>query len=251
MTNIKSLKGQIAIVTGASKGIGKSIAKELSNQGAKIVINYNSDHKSAEKIYNEINETDGKAMKIQADVSNENAVSEMIKKTISKFQKIDILVNNAGITKDKLAIRMTSEDWNKVITTNLNSAFLCTTYTLPHMLKAKYGRIINISSVVGMTGNPGQSNYAASKAGLIGFTKAIAREVGTRNITSNAIAPGYISTEMTNAINPNIQEKILANIPMNRFGSPEEIAQLVGFLSSNKAAYITGQTIVIDGGLTA
>ena len=199
----------------------------------------------------EINKTGGEAIKIQADVSNENAVSEMIKKTISKFQKIDILVNNAGITKDKLAIRMTSEDWNKVITTNLNSAFLCTKYTLPYMLKAKYGRIINISSVVGMTGNPGQSNYAASKAGLIGFTKAIAREVGRRNITSNAIAPGYISTKMTNAINPNIQEKILANIPMNRFGSPEEIAQLVGFLSSNKAAYITGQTIVIDGGLTA
>tara|TARA_B100000745_G_scaffold99706_1_gene63631 strand:+ start:194 stop:949 length:756 start_codon:yes stop_codon:yes gene_type:complete len=251
MTDIKPLKDQIAIVTGASKGIGKAIAKELSNQGAKIVINYNSDHKSAEQISNEINKTGGESIKIQTDVSDENAVSEMIKKTISKFQKIDILVNNAGITKDKLAIRMTSDDWNKVITTNLNSTFLCTKYTLPYMLKAKYGRIINISSVVGMTGNPGQSNYSASKAGLIGFTKSIAREVGTRNITSNAIAPGYISTEMTNAINPNVQEKILANIPMNRFGSPEEIAQLVGFLSSDKAAYITGQTLVIDGGLTA
>ncbi len=251
MTNTKQLKDQIAIVTGASKGIGKAIAKELSNQGAKIVINYNSDHKAAEQISNEINKTGGESIKIQTDVSDENAVSEMIKKTISEFQKIDILVNNAGITKDKLAIRMTSDDWNKVITTNLNSTFLCTKYTLPYMLKAKYGRIINISSVVGMTGNPGQSNYSASKAGLIGFTKAIAREVGTRNITSNAIAPGYISTEMTNAINSNIQEKILSNIPMNRFGSPEEIAQLVGFLSSEKAAYITGQTIVIDGGLTA
>ena len=247
----KSLEQKVALVTGASRGIGKAIALSLAKQGAKIVVNFNTGESAAAQVVQDITKYDGEAIAVQADVSQPEQVDQMIKQVMTAWSTIDILVNNAGVTQDRLMIRMSPDDWDPVVDVNLRGAFLCTQLVLSQMVKKRSGRIINISSIVGITGNPGQANYAASKAGLIGLTKALAREVASRNITVNALAPGYIATSMVEKVSEEVQEKILDRIPMGRFGTPEDVAEAVTFLCSEGAGYITGQVIVIDGGIIA
>ena len=243
----KSLEGQTAIVTGASRGIGKAIAISLAQEGAEVIINYSSSFENANKVVSEIHSFGGKAYPLQADISNENSVNELIKTVLEKNNTIDVLVNNAGITKDGLLMRMKTDDWQKVIDLNLSGVFYCTRAVSRQMLKQKKGRIINITSVVGLIGNPGQANYSAAKAGVVGLTQSSAKEFASRGITVNAVAPGFISTDMTKDLN---NEKILSAIPLGRFGKPEDVAGAVRFLSSDpSAAYITGQTIQVDGGM--
>ena len=247
MTMSKSMEGQTALVTGASRGIGKSIAIALAKEGAEEIINYSSSLENAKKVVSEINSFGGKAYPLQADISNENSVNELIKAVLSKNKKIDVLVNNAGITKDGLLMRMKTDDWQRVLDLNLSGVFYCTKAVSRQMLKQKKGRIINITSVVGLMGNPGQANYSAAKAGVIGLTKSAAKEFASRGITVNAVAPGFISTDMTKDLN---SETILSAIPLGRFGEPEDVAGVVRFLASDpSAAYITGQTIQVDGGM--
>ena len=247
MTLSKLIEGKTAIVTGASRGIGKAIAISLAKEGAEVIINYSSSPDNANKVVSEINEFGGKAYPLQADISNENSVNELIKKVLEKHNKIDVLVNNAGITKDGLLMRMKTDDWQKVLDLNLSGVFYCTRAVSRQMLKQKSGRIINITSVVGLMGNPGQANYSAAKAGVVGLTQSSAKEFASRGITVNAVAPGFISTDMTKDLN---SEAILSAIPLGRFGAPEDVAGAVRFLAADpSAAYITGQTIQVDGGM--
>ena len=241
------LKNQVAIVTGASRGIGRAIALQLAFEGAKVVVNYASSSTAADQVVAEITAAGGEAVAIQGDVSQENQVDTLIKTTLEKFQRVDILVNNAGITRDTLLLRMKLEEWQAVIDINLTGVFLCTKAVSKIMLKQRSGRIINIASVAGQMGNPGQANYSAAKAGVIGFTKTVAKELSSRGITVNAVAPGFIVTDMTSDIKA---EGILQYIPLGRFGQPEEIAGMVRFLASDPAAaYITGQVFNVDGGM--
>jgi len=241
------VKDKVAIVTGASRGIGRAIALQLADKGAKIVVNYASSAASAEKLVSEIIASGGEAIALQADVSQADQVEDMVNKTLERFNRIDLLVNNAGITRDTLLLRMKLEDWQAVIDLNLTGVFLCTKAVSKIMLKQRSGRIINISSVAGQMGNPGQANYSAAKAGVIGFTKTVAKELASRGITVNAVAPGFIQTDMTSEIKA---EGILQYIPLGRFGQPEEIAGMVCFLATDPAAaYITGQVFNVDGGM--
>ena len=241
------LKDQVAIVTGASRGIGRAIALQLASQGAKVVVNYASSSTAADEVVAEITANGGEAIALQADVSQSAQVDTLINTTLEKFQRVDILVNNAGITRDTLLLRMKLEEWQAVIDLNLTGVFLCTKAVSKIMLKQRSGRIINIASVAGQMGNPGQANYSAAKAGVIGFTKTVAKEFASRGITVNAVAPGFITTDMTNDIKA---EGILQYIPLGRFGQPEEIAGMVRFLASDPAAaYITGQVFNVDGGM--
>jgi len=246
------LSEQVALVTGGSRGIGSAIAKKLGAMGAKVGVNYNSSRDEAESVSQSIIEAGGDAIIIQGDVSSETEASNVVAQINEHWGQIDILINNAGITRDKLLMRMSLEDWENVIDVDLKSAFLCTKYVMPQLIKRRNGRIINISSVVGIGGNPGQANYAAAKAGLIGFTKAVAREVASRNVTVNAVAPGFIDNGgMVEQLSDDAKDTILNRIPMGRFGSGDEVAELVAFLSTPNAGYITGQVLTIDGGLIA
>ena len=248
MLKTDSLSGKVALVTGASRGIGKAIALELSKLGAEVVINYSASDEKAEEVINKIKESGGKAHKLKFDVSKEDAVSKAFDEIIKINGSVDILVNNAGITKDGLLMRMKSEQWDDVLNTNLKGVFLCTKYASKFMLKKRSGKIINISSVVGIIGNPGQANYSAAKAGVIGLTKTCAKEFASRGVTVNAIAPGFISTEMTERLNT---EEIIKAIPLGKLGTCTQISSLVSFLVSSDAGnYITGQTISIDGGMS-
>ncbi len=243
----KLLEGQTAIITGASRGIGKAIAISLAKEGAEVIINYASSLENANQVVSEINSFGGKAYALQADISNENSVNKLIKTVLDKNKKIDVLVNNAGITKDGLLMRMKTEDWQKVLDLNLSGVFYCTRAVSRQMLKQKKGRIINITSVVGLMGNPGQANYSAAKAGVVGLTQSAAKEFASRGITVNAVAPGFISTDMTKDLDSGA---ILSAIPLGRFGEPEDVAGAVKFLAADpSAAYITGQTIQVDGGM--
>lgn len=244
LTNLK------AIVTGGSRGIGRGIALTLSECGADVAVLYAHNREAAEEVVKEIKEKGKKAVAFKCDVSSEDDVSHTVKEIYNEFGSIDILVNNAGITKDNLILRMSSEDWNKVIDTNLKGAFLMTKYVTKYMIKNRFGRIVNIASIVGITGNIGQANYVASKAGIIGFTKATAMEFAPRNITANAIAPGFIETDMTKGLVNKVKEQFLKKVLLKRSGKAEDIANTVAFLVSPLASYITGQTIIIDGGLS-
>jgi 3-oxoacyl-[acyl-carrier protein] reductase len=244
-----SLEGKVAIITGGSRGIGRATALLLAARGAKIVINYNQHAEEADTAVEEIKAKGGTALAIQANISVSAEAQRLIDETVKQLGRLDILVNNAGITRDTLLMRMSETDWDAVIDTSLKGAYLCTKAALRPMLKAKGGRIINISSVSGQAGSGGQANYSAAKAGLIGFTKAIAREVGSRGITVNAVAPGFIETDMTSGLAAEFKQKALAQIPMERYGKPEEVAEAIAFLASDAASYITGQTLAVDGGM--
>lgn len=243
------LHGQVAIVTGGARGIGKATCLALAKAGAKVVINYNSSDKNAQELVNTITADGGEAITVKGDISQSSTADKLVAETIKHFGKIDILINNAGINRDNLMIRMKEEDWDEVINTNLKGVFLATKAVLKPMLKQRAGRIINVTSVIGIAGNIGQVNYSAAKAGLIGFTRSIAKEVAGRNILVNAVAPGYIGTDMTEKLPEDVKEAVLQNIPLGRIGLPEEIAQVILFLTSPGASYITGQTIIVDGGL--
>ena len=241
------LHDKIAIVTGASQGIGKTIALELSKSGA-FVYCISRNKEAIESVVDNIKRNGGKSISHACDISNSANFKEIVKKIIEKHNKIDILVNNAGVTSDALLMRMSNQQWDQVIDTNLKGSFSCTKAVLRYMLKNKYGRIINITSIVGLTGNAGQANYAASKAGLIGMSKSIAKEVASRGITVNCIAPGWIKTSMTSILTEEVKRQFLSQIPVGRIGSANDIANTVIFLASKEAGYITGQTITVDGG---
>lgn len=243
------IEGKIALVTGASKGIGRSVALELANKGVRVAINYHTSDKAAEDVVGAIIDQGGEAIAIKADVSHLNQVLRMVESIEDTWGNIDILVNNAGIINDNLLVRMTDEAWEKVIATNLNGTFYCTRAVVRKMLRKRWGRIISIGSVVGIRGNIGQSNYAASKAGLIGFTKALAKEVASRNITVNMVTPGYISTDTVDVLSQDLKDKILTWIPQGHFGEVEDVAHMTAFLATQQANYITGQIISVDGGM--
>tara|TARA_Y100000589_G_scaffold329068_1_gene374688 strand:- start:1947 stop:2708 length:762 start_codon:yes stop_codon:yes gene_type:complete len=248
MTQIKTLDGKVALVTGASRGIGKSIALSLGELGAEVIVNYSSSDEKAEEVVNDIRNSGGKSYKLKFDVSKEESVNEAINQIIKDSGTIDVLINNAGITRDGLLMRMKSSQWDEVINTNLKGVFLCTKYVSKFMLKKRSGKIVNITSIVGLIGNPGQANYSAAKAGVIGFTKSCAKEFASRGINVNAIAPGFIETEMTENLKI---DDILKLIPLGKLGSTNQIASLVKFLVASKASdYMTGQTISIDGGMS-
>ena len=247
MSSIRTLDGQIALVTGASRGIGRAVALALAEAGAEVVVNYSSSPDAADAVVNEIKEAGGQAYALQANVAEEDAVNGLVKSVIERSGRIDVLVNNAGITRDGLLMRMKTEDWQAVINLNLSGVFLCTRAVTRPMLKQKSGRIINITSVVGLMGNAGQSNYAAAKAGVVGFTRSTAKEMASRGITVNAVAPGFIATDMTKNLDA---EGILTAIPLGQFGTPEQVAGAVRFLAADPAAaYITGQVLQVDGGM--
>lgn len=243
------LKGKCAIVTGASRGIGKAIAKKLASQGVNIVLNYRNSEEKATEVESELKEFGVEVLKVKADISVLSEVEDLVNQAKEKFGKIDIMVNNAGITADKLILRMKEEDFNKVIDVNLKGVFNCLKCITPIMLRQKEGSIINISSVVGICGNAGQVNYAASKAGVLGMTKSLAKEVGTRGIRVNAVAPGYIQTDMTEALNDKYKTELMKQIPLNRFGTAEDVADVVSFLADDNSKYVTGQCIHVDGGM--
>src|SRR5690625_12478 len=243
------LKGKNALVTGASRGIGKAIALELGSKGVHVAVNFAGNEAKAQEVVDDLKQMGVNAFKVQADVSDESQVKDMVKTVIKTFGSLDILVNNAGITKDNLLMRMKEAEFDQVIDTNLKGAFLCMKTVARQMMRQKSGRIINVASIVGVSGNPGQANYVAAKAGVIGMTKSVAQEFASRNILVNAVAPGFISTDMTDALNDEQKEAILKLIPLARLGQPEDVANVVRFLASDDAKYITGQTIHIDGGM--
>jgi 3-oxoacyl-[acyl-carrier protein] reductase len=243
----QTLEGKVAIVTGASRGIGRATALALADQGADVVVNYASSRGAADAVVAEIEQRGGRAIALQANVAEAEAVDQLVQKTLAQFNRIDVLVNNAGITRDTLLLRMKLEDWQAVIDLNLTGVFLCTRAVSKVMLKQKSGRIINITSVAGQMGNIGQANYSAAKAGVIGFTRTVARELATRGITVNAVAPGFIATDMTSDLKA---EPILQMIPLGRYGQPEDVAGMIQFLAAAPAAaYITGQVFNVDGGM--
>jgi len=244
-----SLKDRIAVVTGGSRGIGRAIAMTLAASGATVVVNYQRNAAAADETVAAITAADGAAISIQADVSVSADVERLFKTVLDQYGTVDILVNNAGITRDTLLLRMKEDDFDTVIDTNLRGVYLCTKAALRPMTRARSGRIINITSVVGLIGNAGQSNYAAAKAGIIGFTRAVAREMASRGITVNAVSPGYIETELTAGLGEQVRAAILEAIPLGRLGTPQDVANLVCFLASDAAAYITGQTLTVDGGM--
>lgn len=243
------LNGKVALVTGGSRGIGRAIALSLAKNGANVVVNYSGNEAAALKVVEEITALGVKAIAYKANVSNSEEVAALVKNTVDEFGSIDILVNNAGITRDGLLLRMKDAEWDDVIDTNLKGVFNCIKAAAKFMTRQRNGRIINISSVVGQIGNPGQMNYVAAKAGVLGLTKTAAKELASRNITVNAIAPGFIETDMTNELNEQIRTQMLSNIPLQSFGQPEDIANAVVFLAMDSSRYITGQTINVDGGL--
>ncbi len=243
------LKEKVAVITGASRGIGKEIALTFAREGATVIVNYNGSKDAAEEVVAAIINENGKAEAYQCDIADFQKTAEMMDYIIKKYKRVDILVNNAGITKDNLLLKMSEEDFDRVIDTNLKGAFQCIKHVAKQMIKQRSGRIINISSVCGIIGNAGQANYCAAKAGMIGLTKSAARELATRGITVNAIAPGFIETDMTDVLSDTIKDEILTQIPMKRLGSVKDIAQMAAFLASEKASYITGQVININGGM--
>ncbi len=240
---------QIVVVTGASRGIGRAVAVRFARDGAAVIVNYRGSEAAAQETAQVVTEAGGEATLVQGDVSSRDDAERLIETAIQQHGRIDVLVNNAGITRDQLLMRMTDDDWDAVLDTNLKGAFYTTRAVLRPMLRKRSGRIINISSVVGLIGNAGQGNYAAAKAGLIGFTKSIAREVASRSITVNAVAPGYIATEMTDAIVETMKAKIIEQVPMGRLGTPEDVAEVVAFLASRAASYMTGAVLQVDGGM--
>lgn len=243
------LNGKVAVVTGASRGIGRAAALKLASQGALVIVNYNGSKDRAEEVKKEIEAAGGKAEIRQCNVSDYAACEKMFKEIIAEFGSVDILVNNAGITKDGLLLKMSEADYDAVLDTNLKGTFNCIRFVARQMIKQRGGRIINMSSVSGVLGNAGQANYSASKAGVIGLTKSAARELAGRGITVNAIAPGFINTEMTEALSDKVKEGAVAQIPLGRFGEAEDIANAVAFLASDEAGYITGQVLCVDGGM--
>lgn len=248
-----SLEGKAAIVTGAGRGgrgIGRGIALALAEAGADVVITARTNIADAEAVAEAVRAIGRRGIAITCDVSKTESVDALFEQTVAELGRVDILVNNAGITKDTLLLRMTDEAWDTVIDANLKGTFLCTRAAAKRMLKQKFGRIINITSVMGQVGNPGQANYSASKAGIIGFTRTVARELGSRGITVNAVAPGFIESQMTDAIDDKAREAVLGKIPLGRLGAPEDVGAVVAFLASDAASYITGQTITVDGGMT-
>nr|MBO2506476.1 beta-ketoacyl-ACP reductase [Bacilli bacterium] len=243
------LEGKTAVVTGASRGIGRAIALELAKEGVNVVVNYSGSKEKAEEVVEEILKMGQKAIAVQANVADNESVQNLMKTALDEFGSIDILVNNAGITRDNLLMRMKEDEWDDVIETNLKGVFLCTKAVTRQMMKQRSGRIINIASVVGVTGNAGQANYTAAKAGVIGLTKTTARELASRNILVNAVAPGFITTEMTDALPEDVKNTMLTQIPLGKFGQPEHVAKAVVFLASEDAEYITGQVLHVDGGI--
>jgi 3-oxoacyl-[acyl-carrier protein] reductase len=244
-----ALEGKVALVTGASRGIGRAIALTLAKNGADIAINFAGNVTAAEGVASEIKAMGRKAILVQGSVTDTATCQEMVNKVISELGKIDILVNNAGITRDGLLMRMSSEDWDAVLTTNLKGVFNCTKAVIKPMMKQRSGRIVNMASVVGETGNAGQANYAAAKAGVIGFTKTMAKEIASRGITVNAVAPGFIATDMTKVLPDKVKEAMETGIPLGRAGEPQDVANAVLFFVSDNAAYITGQVLNVDGGM--
>ena len=244
-----NLSGKVAFVTGASRGIGRAIALRLAADGAKVALNFASNSAKAEAVKAEIETSGGVAMLVQGDVAKFEVVTELIKKVVDEWGRLDILINNAGITRDNLLLKMSEDDFDRVISTNLKGVFNCTKAVTKLMMKQRGGRIVNMSSVVGLKGNISQTNYAAAKAGIIGFTKSAARELASRGVTVNAVAPGFINTDMTAALSEKVKEVMLQEIPAGRMGTPEDVANAVAFLVSNEAAYITGQVLSVDGGM--
>ena len=240
---------KVALITGASRGIGRATALELAKAGAKIVINYAGNAAAAQEVLKAIQDMGGQAIAVQANIAVAAEVDELIQKTVTAFGSIDILVHNAGIKRDALLMRMKEADWDAVLDTNLKGVFLCTKAVSKLMLKQRSGRIINMTSVVGLTGNASQANYAAAKAGVVGFTKSMAKELGSRGITVNAVAPGFIATDMTEVLPDSVKEQMTSTIPLGRPGTPSDVAKAVLFLCSDAAAYITGQTLNVDGGM--
>ncbi len=245
----KPLAGRTAVVTGGSRGIGKAIALELAARGANVVVNYVNSADAAQAVASQIEADGGQALVVQADIANYEQAGNLIKTAAEHFGQIDILVNNAGITRDKLIMMMSEEEWDTVQDINLKGTFNCSKAAVRLMMRKRYGRIINISSISGQIGNAGQTNYSASKAGQIGFTKALAREIASRNVTVNAIAPGYVDTDILDSMTDEAKEAILGMIPLGRKGESKEIAYAVAFLASDEASYITGQTLAVDGGM--
>ena len=246
---MSSFEGKIVLVTGGSRGIGRAIALSFGKQGATVIVNYNSSADAANAVVEEIKSAGGDGMAIQADVSDADQVDAMMKEVIGAYSKLDVVVNNAGTTRDNVIMMLKPEDFDTVINTNLRSAWLVSKAASRQMMRKRTGKIINITSVVGISGNGGQTNYAASKAGMIGLTKSLAKELATRNVTVNAVAPGFIGTDMTSDLANDVKETALSHIPLGRMGDPEDVAKAVAFLASDDAAYITGQVLVVDGGM--
>lgn len=244
-----ALSNRVAIVTGGGRGIGRAIALRLAEAGANVVVNDIGDAEPVEAVVGEIKAMGRQALPVLADVSSASDVDKLVEAAIAAYGRIDILVNNAGIARDQLLLRMTEEEWDRVISVDLKSVFLCTRAVLKYMVKERRGRIISIASIVGIVGNPGQANYAAAKAGIIGFTRTVAKEVASRGITVNAIAPGFIDTEMTQRLKEEWKEELKKRIPLGRLGSPRDVAEAVAFLAGEEAGYITGQVLGVDGGM--